>query len=142
MTFKKNYSSRDTIRLKLCLSTLIRIVAGSDTSTSRGADQLVAQHSAIKMLASRTVFLYRDMLTTIWIRIRNKLTCFETYLLFKCCLLSIITTFSIQIAIFSVILETVHSPSRCSPAGQSLPGIYSPQSESGFCQILAWSDTE
>jgi hypothetical protein len=35
---------------------LIRIVAGSDTSTSRGADQLVAQHSAIKMLASRKVF--------------------------------------------------------------------------------------
>jgi hypothetical protein len=41
---------------KLFLSPLIRIVAGSDTSTSRGADQLVAQHSAIKMLASRTVF--------------------------------------------------------------------------------------
>jgi hypothetical protein len=48
----------------------MRIVAGSDTSTSRGADQLVAQHSAIKMLASRTVFT-RDILTTIRIRVRS-----------------------------------------------------------------------
>ncbi len=50
-----------------------------------------------------------DMLTTIWIRIRNKLSCFETYLLFKCYLLLIITTFSMPIAVFSVILETIHS---------------------------------
>ncbi len=88
-------------------------MAGSDTSTSRGADQLVAQHSAIKMLASRTVFT-RDISTTIRIRVRSDFGLAGSGINFPD-------------------FKPIYISARCSLAGQSLPGyIYDNPDPVGF----------